>query len=529
MYPMAWIDVMPVADLETRHKRVARVNGRQILFLETAGRIVACPNRCPHEGFPLSEGDCSDDGKLRCNWHNWTFDLVSGATMVGGDTLPQYPVKIEGGRVLIELPHDEAEERRRRALAGILTGLEEADQQHLLRETVRLEIAGGDRADTIRVAIAWLAPRLKYGTTHAIAGASDWLALADAPESAPDQQLAAIGEILGHIAEDGRRAGRFPFTENVDIWDPAAFLASVEAGNEAEAIARIHGALTDGLHYAELIPALAAAALAHYADFGHSLIYVVKTGELVERLGSGVEAPLLALLVRSVCYATREDLLPEFRRYRAARERWTPTAPTAARERPPLLLNMSVASALDMVAGWSVRYNVEAILRTLVDSALFVLLHIDEEMLATTHGSIARNATWLNFTHAITFAEAGARVARESPALWPDVLLQLACFIGRSKGFVKAELNVEVWQHPDAAKLLAQLREELFDHGRERFIVSVHLIKTLFAAERLLKEDLADPDVLASALDRYYHAPAKGRHVLRTARQMLAVAADSFE
>ena len=33
---------------------------------------------------------------------------------------------------------------------------------------------------------------------------------------------------------------------------------------------------------------LGAAALAHYADFGHSAIYVLKTGQLIDRLGNTV-------------------------------------------------------------------------------------------------------------------------------------------------------------------------------------------------------------------------------------------------
>jgi hypothetical protein len=70
----------------------------------------------------------------------------------------------------------------------------------------------------------------------------------------------------------------------------------------------------------------------------------------------------------------------------------------------------------------------------------------------------------------------------------------------------------------------ALLRDELFDHGRDRFIVSVHLTKTLFAADRLIAAGDADADRTTAALARFFHAPMKGRHVLRTARQMLAIA-----
>jgi nitrite reductase/ring-hydroxylating ferredoxin subunit len=521
---MTWTDVMPATNLDASQKSVARVNGRQILVLRIADRIFACPNRCPHEGYPLSDGDCTTSGLLRCNWHNWTFDLVTGATIVGGDVLPQYPAKVENGRVLIELS-ESGTWARERAMAGLLAALDDADQGRLLRETIRLETAGGDRDDAVRSAIDWLAPRSQYGTTHAIGGAADWLALADAPTTARDRQFAALGEILGHIADDGRREARFPFTDAIVAWDPSTFLAAMEANDEAEAIARINGARQQGLLIADLVPTLAAAALSHYADFGHSLIYVLKTAQLARRLGKRVEGSLLNMLVRSLCYANREDSLPEFRAYREARSAWNANPATYTFENLPLLKNASVTAALRTVLAWSSHHDPEDIFRALVRSALFVLQHVDEASLSTTTGSIAKNATWLNFTHAITFADAGELATRMSPGLWPDVLLQLACFIGRSSGFIDVNFDDAPWRSADPEKCLAELREELFDHGRDRYIISVHLIKTLLAAERLVCDGFANSSVTAPALSRFFHSPMKGRHVLRTARQMLAVAA----
>ena len=523
---MTWLDVMPANELAPRQKRVVRVEGRQILFLRTPDRIFACPNRCPHEGYPLAEGDCSDDGKLRCNWHNWTFDLVSGATLIGNDALQSYAVKVESDRILVQI-EDDREDAQRRAIEGILAALDDADQQRLLREVIRLERAGGSRDEAIRVAISWLAPRLKYGTSHAVAGAADWLALAGLPESEPDQQLAAIGEILGHIADDGRRERHFAFSDRIDAWDPAAFSEYVENGDETRAFACINGAFSAGLRLADLVPTLASCALAHYADFGHSLIYVMKTAELVERLGERVETPLLGLLVRSLCYATREDLVPQFRDYAINRKRWPVSQRELSSELPPRLINVSLAEALERTTSWATAFRPEAILRSLVDSAAGVLLSVDEAALRTTRGSLVKNVSWLDFTHAITFADAGAQVSREMPDLWPDVLLQLACFIGRSHGFTAASVDLDSVSRSDAPTIFAGLRAELFDHGRERFIMSVHLVKTLFAAERLVHREFAEAPLLARALERYFHSPAKGRHVIRTARQMLAVAAEA--
>jgi nitrite reductase/ring-hydroxylating ferredoxin subunit len=74
--------------------------------------LFACANRCPHKGYPLSEGALTDECILTCNWHNWNFDLSSGETLVGGDLLPSFPVRAENGRVLLDVTPPDPEERR---------------------------------------------------------------------------------------------------------------------------------------------------------------------------------------------------------------------------------------------------------------------------------------------------------------------------------------------------------------------------------------------------------------------------------
>jgi len=104
----------------------------------------------------------------------------------------------------------------------------------------------------------------------------------------------------------------------------------VESQAENAAVALVNGALAQGLHFVDLEPALAAAALAHYNDFGHSLIYLMHVRRLIERLGTEVEKPLLLAWLRSLIFATREDLLPDFRRYADALAAWPAGARSGA-------------------------------------------------------------------------------------------------------------------------------------------------------------------------------------------------------
>jgi nitrite reductase/ring-hydroxylating ferredoxin subunit len=57
-------------------------------------KVYAVDNRCPHMGFPLSQGTV-EDNILTCHWHHARFDLTSGGTFDqwAGD-VRSFPVEI---------------------------------------------------------------------------------------------------------------------------------------------------------------------------------------------------------------------------------------------------------------------------------------------------------------------------------------------------------------------------------------------------------------------------------------------------
>jgi len=57
-------------------------------------KVYAVDNRCPHMGFPLSQGTVKDN-ILTCHWHHARFDLNSGGTFDqwAGD-VHSFPVEI---------------------------------------------------------------------------------------------------------------------------------------------------------------------------------------------------------------------------------------------------------------------------------------------------------------------------------------------------------------------------------------------------------------------------------------------------
>ncbi|MFC7049181.1 Rieske (2Fe-2S) protein [Emcibacter nanhaiensis] len=515
-----WIPAGKAADLHEKGKLVFRKGGKQILVLQTGDRLFAVNNRCPHQGYPLSEGHMSDDCRLTCNWHNWKFDLDSGETVVGGDQLRSYAVKIEGEAILVDLADPDRTAAQSRALDNLYACFHRYEYDRMGRELARFKAAGGNYARAVGEMINRCYLQFEYGMSHAFAAAADWLALTEKyeAEGRDDAALVTALEAVSHFAWDSQRYDGFPYADRVEPFEAEKFLAAVEAENEAEAVALMNGALAEGLSYAELRPVLARAALAHYNDFGHSAIYVVKAGQLLDRIGADYLAPVLRTMVRSLVYARREDLIPEFRAYGPALEGWSQSGEALSVGE---LWAKPANRILEAIASSAMA---EKELYQLLFAALVRnLLHFDTDLAARTRNKITDNVDWLDFTHGLTFSNAVRHLCEETPELWPQGLLQMACFAGRNAGYLDRDLDVTAWKVPEAAAFLAQAHDFLLDHGLPEPIVSCHILKTLLALE---EEMAAFPGAgwtgeALAAFNRFLAIPVRRRHSLRTARQSL--------
>lgn len=517
---MTWRAVGSSEPLDRDGRAVLRVDGRQILVLKTERGLYACNNRCPHEGYPLREGTLTDGCVLTCNWHNWKFDLASGATLVGGDKLTRYPVKLESGQIWLDWREPDPAALRSKALTDLEAALADEAYDRIARELARLERFGGDPLTGLSHAVAWSHDRFEFGMTHAYAVSADWVALRRRASGDPVRQLAALVEAIAHIAEDADEARSYPFTGDRRRWSEPAFLAAIDAEDEPAAASLVRGAFADGTALAALRPSFARAALAHYQDFGHSAIYAVKAVELAESLDRKAAEAILLSLTRSLIYASREDLLPEFRAYADSLQRWGRKNGTPAPLRAEEVLDRPAKAAMGVVAAWSSAHAPEAIYPVLLDAAARNMLQYDRRYEQRIDGPIADNVGWLDFTHAITFGNAVRQAATEDAALWPASLLQMACFVGRNAKYVDCALDTAAWRSNDPRSFFEARIDRLYDHGVGEFIISAHLVKTMVAAAA---EAAAVPEVapvLAAAVGRWLDTPPKRRHALRTARQM---------
>jgi nitrite reductase/ring-hydroxylating ferredoxin subunit len=440
-----WVRVAALDDLRRKKAMVIKAGAKQIALFCSEKGIYACNNRCPHEGYPLREGTLTQGCVLTCNWHNWKFDLESGETLVGGDPLRRYPVQVRGEEVWIDVADPPPPARREAALASLRGSFPRMEYDRMAREIARFEAAGGNPLEALARTIDWTHDHLEYGMTHAAAAAPDWIDLGRGLARDGAEVLTSVVEPVAHLAWDSRREPRYPFPDGKADYDPQALVEAIDGEDEPTAIALLRGALESGLGFAELEGPLAEAALRHYADFGHSAIYVVKTGALIERLGPSVAEPLLLALVRSLVYAWREDLVPEFRSYADALATWrdAPMPADAPAPQPDDFRGMSakqaMAKCLDHRGDWRALYD------ALMGAAAWNLLHFDRAVEQRTDNQVDDNVGWLSFTHAITFANAARTLAERHPGLWPPLLLQMACFVGRNNAYVDGGQDVSTW------------------------------------------------------------------------------------
>ncbi|MDF3308396.1 Rieske (2Fe-2S) protein [Rhodococcus sp. T2V] len=72
-----WHKVLHLDDLWEGEMESVEVDGKPVLLINHDGDVLAYQNRCPHQEWPLNDGDL-EDKKLTCAQHLWEFDVTTG-------------------------------------------------------------------------------------------------------------------------------------------------------------------------------------------------------------------------------------------------------------------------------------------------------------------------------------------------------------------------------------------------------------------------------------------------------------------
>ena len=548
-----WTPVAPLADLAPGSLRTFKRGPHQLVIARTGeGLVHALDNRCPHEGYPLAQGELKGCA-LTCAWHNWKFDVRDGACTVGGEPVRAYATRVVEGEVQVDLADPDPETSIPAWRASLLEGLSKHDNGRAIRDGVRLVAGGYDPAGLLVDVARHDALHAEYGTTHVLAVAADVAKLLQ--RYAGPEALYAIAPAIDLCGETNRSRPRREWPEPLPGADERGLREAVEAEDLELALGLLLGAFDAGLPRAEIEGWLLAVLSDHFLDFGHELIYMVKTRELLDRAGEEHARDLYAGLLLRIVYGTREDTLP----YMASYAKWLagvapelPDVRSGARPGATLdgpAMRSAVLDGPNAAAACGALWEAlsagvpgERVARELVVAAAERLLRFDLEIDARQ--DVVEN--WLWVTHRFTFAAA----VRQVLAGWdhPDalrLLFQAVMFLHSGRAMdAPPECRLALESEPatvddvlaaiaardperavaGALHLLEQgqlvaLREALEDLSLRdplvRPIVVAHVIKVCVATFEELEELRQHPErrvVLAAAV-RFLASPVVERRV----------------
>lgn len=297
-----------MSDFEVGDMKMAKVGERRIAVIRTQSGIHALDNACPHQGYGLVTGALADE-MVVCQWHNWKFDVRTGECVQGEENVACHPVSIDGEDIVVSVTEPTNEEILEATWPSLRRGIEANYIGQVARDTARLLEAGALPGEILWEAIRHAVPRAEWGPGHEMAMATDCLAIA-LERSGDDQALALVQGISG-LAEVAR--GRTP--HELPSPDTAPdFQLAIEDEDIAGVRAKTLAWIADGADHADIRHEFIVAASQHHLGYGHGIIYIQKTFELLDLVGWGNAADLLPHSATAMAWETREDLLPYMRK-----------------------------------------------------------------------------------------------------------------------------------------------------------------------------------------------------------------------
>lgn len=104
-----WIEVVELDKIPVLGSRLIKTRIMDIaVFRGSNNQVYAIRDACPHKGGPLSQG-IMHGHTVTCPLHNWRIDLLSGKALEPDEgCINVFPVKVEGGKVYLQLTSGDA-------------------------------------------------------------------------------------------------------------------------------------------------------------------------------------------------------------------------------------------------------------------------------------------------------------------------------------------------------------------------------------------------------------------------------------
>ena len=548
---------------------------RLAVFRLDDGQLFAVDDACPHEGYPLSRGTVKDC-VVTCPWHNFKFRLDDGFCLKGDEAVATHRVHERDGTISVEVIEPPREELIARFTASLHEGLYELRIGQIARDAVRLLRLGVEPTQLAALCAVHDARHAEYGTSHATAVATDVCRYFER-----HQGTAAALPLMQAFELCAQTHVRRPIRPLAPSCDPGEdpvlagtqLLELLEEERLSEAESLLRGALALGWQREVFEPWFLRACSSHWIGFGHGLIYVTKTFDLLGVAGWQHAAQLLPALLTSLGSMTREDQIPEWlwfhRRMDEVRPRFQEFSAMPRQEKTEapsgllaLLLDGHREAAFESITEQlDAGVPVARIVDVLVVAASERILRFDERIDADP---TIQNG-WLAVTHCLTYAHAvrcalerlpeaemltllyfGARIINATKSLDRPEAERFSldggeedhasledCVQATSAGRPQAALDaLSSWLTAGAkACTLRSWAEDLaLSDEITRPLVVGHLIKTTCAAfdEHLILEAAGSAQALRpiQALIRLADSPIRERRIARVTHEALRFVID---
>ncbi len=118
-----WHKVAALNELPEGRVKTVTAETKSMALTHVNGQYAAMENHCPHQGGPLGEGSIErgNDGQcwLRCPWHGWDFDPLTGKPPGGHEDSGQqmYPVEVRDDGIYLGL---EKEPEKQQTISDVM-------------------------------------------------------------------------------------------------------------------------------------------------------------------------------------------------------------------------------------------------------------------------------------------------------------------------------------------------------------------------------------------------------------------------
>jgi nitrite reductase/ring-hydroxylating ferredoxin subunit len=312
-----FVKVADAAELREEGRMVTRAGGRAIALFHHESEFQAVDNRCPHMGFPLSDGTV-DDGILTCHWHHARFELSCGDTFdPWADDVQSFPTEVRDGGVYVD-PHPDPDLPPVEHWTNRLqTGMEESLRLVVAKSIINLDDEDVPYTDPLERG-------LKFGANYREDGWSSGLTILSAmanlhDELRPDDQRRALYTGLYRVAEDCQGepprfdqpsfSARDLSRERLEDW----FRETIEVRDRDGAERCLQTAIA-ALDPEEVADILYLAATDHlYMAAGHTFDFINKACESLDHVGWVHADEILPSVIPRLIEATRSEELSSWR------------------------------------------------------------------------------------------------------------------------------------------------------------------------------------------------------------------------